>query len=368
MPTHLGLDYDRFVNAVWPPLLDRYAQRLGVENGPGPWEVFNGPALAHYLAQPENAEVAAVIRHDLQCVNDVALYGMGTLVRACQKYRVDFPPNATPETIAMSLFLDHRDAFDFAWSRYLLYGSPANLSVHPMELGHLRIGADQLASFKGAVQRWFAEQAKGEQCIVREFQDAGETVILIRHGTHVKTIPFWKDDEISMASLRPALEDVIVYEPGTSLVRIRAGLPKDRREYLRLFAACIAGNEALADADAEIFTLAPLQKGTFNFGGEGLIVGIELRRVKMKLHGATKLVVEFTSPDVLASFRYDLPGLRIDSGILTLARFRFHIHFPGERPTTVTFNIEPPTITNLAERRYSDLIMRYLERQGVKVK
>jgi hypothetical protein len=368
MPKHLGLDFDRFVNAVWPPLLDRYAKRFGAENGPSPWEVFNGPAFNHYLTQPENAEVAAVIRQNLQSVNDVAQYGMGTLVRACQKYHVDFPPNATPETIAMSLFLDHRDAFDFAWSRYLLYGSPANLSVHPMELGHLRIGADQLASFRGAVQRRFAEQAKGEQCIVRVFEDDGETAILISHGAHMKAIPFWKDDEISWTSLRPALEDVIVYEPDTSLVRIRAGLPNDRREYLRLFAACIAGNEALADNDAEIFTLAPLQKGTFNFGGEGPIVGIELRKVKMKLHGATKLVAEFTSPDVLASFRYDLPGLDIDSGILMLARFRFHIHFTGERARTVTFNIEPPTITNLAERRYSDLIMKYLERQGIKVR
>ena len=367
MPKHLGLNLDRFVSAVWPPLLDRYAEHLGGEKGPTAWEVFNGPALEHYLTQPENAEAAAIIREDFQCVNDVAQYGIGTLVRACQKYHVQFPPNATPETIAMSLFLDHRDAFDFAWSRYLLYGSPANLSVHPMGLGHLRIGADQLALLKGAVKSWFAEQFKGDQCIVREFQDADETVILIQHGTYVRTIPFWKDDEVSRASLRPALEDVIVYEPDTSLVRIRAGLPKDRREYLRVFAAYIAGDEALADA-AETFTLAPLQNGKFNFGGEGPIVGIELRKVRMQLHGATTLVAEFTSPDILDSFRYDLPGLGIASGILTLARFRFHLHFPGEKPTTVTFNIEPPAVTNLAERRYTDLIMKYLERQGVKLK
>jgi hypothetical protein len=368
MPKHLGLALDRFVNSISPPLLDRYVERLSVQNGPSPWEVFSGPAFVHYMAQPENAEVAAVIRHDLQRVNDVAEYGMGTLVRACHKYGVDFLPNATPETIALSLFLDHEDAFDFAWTRYLLYGSPANLSVHPMELGHLQIGADQLATFRGAVQTWFAEQAKGEQCIVRESQDDGETVILIRHGTYFRTIPFWKDDEVSMASFRPALEDVIVYEPDTSLVRIRASLPKDRRQYLSLFAACIAGNEALADTDAEVFTLAPLQRRTFNFGGEGPIVAVELRKVRMKLHGATKVVAEFTSPDVLNSFRYDLPGLEIDSGILTLARFCFHIHFPGGRPTTVTFDIAPPTITNLAERRYSDLIMKYLERQGVKLR
>jgi hypothetical protein len=367
MPKHLGLNLDRFVSAVWPPLLDRYAERLGAQIRPSPWEVLSGPALEHYLTQPENAEAAAIVREDLQRVNDVAQDGMGTLVRACEKYDVQFAPNATPETIAMSLFLDHRDAFDFAWSRYLLYGSPANLSVHPVGLGHLRIGADQLALFRAAIQRWFAEQSKGEQCIVREFQDAGETVILIQHGTYVRTIPFWKDDEVSMASLRPALEDVIVYEPDTSLVRIRAGLPKDRRQYLRLFAACIAGDEALADA-AETFTLTPLQKGTFDFGGKGPIVGIELRKVRTQLHGATKLVAEFTSPDILNSFRYDLPGLGIASGILTLARFRFHLHFPGEKPTTVTFNIEPPAVTSLAERRYANLIMRYLERQGVKLR
>ena len=375
MPKYKGLSLSRFVASILPETMQAYGERLSQIFSEGPvlpagWELINGEALQHYMDQPENAEVAAVVRQDFQRVNSIADEGTPTLVRAYQKYGIALPGEETPEQLAMRLFLKHPDAFDFAWSRYLLYGSAARLSVHFMRLGDLKISKEQLALFEYEVKRWFADQAKGEQCIVRQFEDCGEIVILIQHGTYMKAQPFWKDGEVSIVSLRPALEDVLVYEPDTSFLRIRALLPKDRDQYLSLFASSIAGDPSLCDpaVTGQVFTLAPVQDGSFDYGGAEYITGVELRRVKMRLYGSTKLVADLRSPDLLRSFRDDLPGLNVRSGDLLLVRLQFHLTYPNERPTTVTFTIEPPATTDLPERRHAEDILKYLDEQGVKLR
>lgn len=369
MPKHRGLTFRKFVSAVPPEFLDEYFGRLRTETVPGAWERLNGDALAHFLTQPENTEAAGVIREDFQRINDICESGMGILVRACQKYGIDFDADRPREALAMHLFLHHPKAFNFAWSRYLLFATSSRLSVHPLPVDGLPIEAPHIDSFQEGVKRWFAGQAKGEQCVVSCFEDRGETVILVRHGSYIRTVPIWKGDDVSMNSFRPALEDVLVYEPDTSLLRIKATLAKDRQEYLRLFAACIAGDEKLAEAAAqgEVFTLAPLQEGTFAFGGDGSITRIELVKVRMKLYGVTNPELELRAPDVRDAFEYDLGGLTLNSGVMTLARFRFHLHPDGEKPAKVTFEIEPPSRTDLAQKRYADIIERYLMEQGVKL-
>jgi len=79
--------------------------------------------------------------------------------------------------------------------------------------------------------------------------------------------PFWNGDFVSVNSYRPALEDVLVYDPTKSQLNVKATLAKDRETYLRLFASDILGDEDIADEAIkdEVFTLAPLQEGKFNF-------------------------------------------------------------------------------------------------------
>ena len=76
---------------------------------------------------------------------------------------------------------------------------------------------------------------EGQQCRVRRFMDGEEAVILVQRGTYVQTVPFWNGDQIAMQSFRPAVEDVLVWEP-EGFLRIRSSLPGDRRAYLYQFA------------------------------------------------------------------------------------------------------------------------------------
>jgi hypothetical protein len=375
LPKHRGLALDRFIASISPDVIRQYVDRLAKtaptgSSLPSGWQLINGEQLDLFMATPENAEISAIIREDFQRVNDISEDGTGVVIRAYQKFGIDLDDSKTPEELTMLLFLDQRDAFEFAWSRYLLYASTAKLSVHPMPLGHLTITDSMRSMFEDGVRHWFVDQAKGEQCLVHIYEDNGELVILVQHGTYVRTMSFWKGKELSVASFRPALEDVLVYEPDTSLLRIKASAPKDREEYLRLFASRIAGDDTLSDSAqmGEVFTLGPLQDRSFDFAGDGPIVGVELRSVRMRLYGVTNVTADFRSPNVLDSLRYDLQGLDLSSGLLLQARFHFRLQYPGEKPTSITFTIQPPATTDLAERRHVDAIHRYLEAQGVKLK
>ena len=269
----------------------------------------------------------------------------------------------------MRLFLDHRDAFEFAWSRYLLYASSSRVSLHRVPSDRVLLAESEVAAFAEESRRWFADLAKGDVCSVRRFDDAGDTVILVSHGSYIRTIAYWEGDRIALNSFRPASEDILAYSPETSLLSIKASLEKDRQQYLRAFAKCIARDESLFEEamNKGAFSLAPLQHGKFDFGGDGPITRIELLKVRLKLFGSGDPVIEVKSSDVLQTFSRDLNGLSLASGELTLAKFRFHLHPDGENPAKITFEIEPPSRTDLAQKRYADIIEGYLVQQKVKL-
>ncbi len=273
---HRSLVVAKFVRVVSPEVWETYFARLKVSNKPEGWDALNGDALEAFLDRPENAEANSLIRNDLQKVNDIAEDGMGVVIRAYRKFGIPMDANLTCEENAFRLYLDHQAAFDFAWTRFLLYASSSSLSVYDIATTNLVFTPEAISKFEDGLGAWFAGQAKGEQREVAHFEDDGETLILIRHGTYVKAQPLWGDEGLSFIAIRPALEDVIVYEPDTGLVRIRTTLQKDRDEYLRLFALHFVGDEEVAKeaAEREVYSLTSLQNGDFSLKGEGDIARV----------------------------------------------------------------------------------------------
>ena len=345
MAKHLFLSIDKFITSIPPDYLKHYFETIHKKLLNQGWEWINPDAVKYFLADPENADAAGIIMEDFQKINDLGQEGMNFLVQACQKNGVPIQPEETPLQLSMRLFLDHKYSFDFAWSRFLLYNAPAKLSIYPLNLNkELIIESQQIQAFEKSVQNWYTELAKGEQCIVKSYEDKGETVILVRHGSYIRNTPFWDGNEVSINSYRPAIEDVLSYDPAKSQLFVKATLAKDREEYLRLFASQIIGDESIADQAIKdvVFTLIPLQDESFNFAGEGPIAKIELVKVRMNLYGISNPVIELKADDILTAFQNDLGSLTLKSGILTMARFRFHLRFPGQKAIKVTFEINPP--------------------------
>jgi len=371
MLKHRSLTVHKFVSVVSPDLLQRYFQSLRVPRKPAGWEYLNGDALEAWLGQPENADAESLIRQDLERVNDIAGDGIGIILKACTKFDVPYEAGKTSEENAMRLFLDHRRAFDFAWSRFLLFASTSKLSVHPIERREFHIEAAGLEDFEAGVRAWFAQQAKGEQGEITHNEDEDEDIILIRHGTYYRAFSHWTEEGLAAMPLRLAVEDVLVYERDSGLLRIKATQQKDRMEYLRLFAVCFIGDETVAQdaAEAEVFSLVPVQDGKFDFNGDGSITRVELKSVRLRLYGMTNPVIEVRSRDVLSAFRFDLGGLTLDGGVLLSAKMRFTLMHPGRRkPVTRTFEITPPSYTNLPDKEDAEAILQYLANQGVKLR
>jgi len=369
MPKHRGLTLKKFVHAIPWELFQRYFAALEWDTQPTGWVFINSDAMEEFLNRPENAQAKGVILEDFRRVNDICEQGMNLVVRAHQKFNLDFDSDRPRQELAMRLFLDHKDAFEFAWTRYLLYASSSRLSLHKIPSDRVVIGESELEAFRDEVRRWFADLAKGDVCSVRHFEDAGDTVILVSHGSYIRTIAYWEGDRIALNSFRPASEDILIYDPEDALLSIKASLDKDRRQYLRTFAKCIAHDESLVEEAMRerMFSLAPLQDETFDFGGDDCISRIELLKVRLKLHGPGDPVIEVKSGDVLQTFAQDLKGLSLASGELTFARFRFHLRPQGEKTAEVTFEIEPPSRTDLAQKHYEDAIQRYLVQQKVRL-
>jgi len=98
-----------------------------------------------------------------------------------------------------------------------------------------------------------------------------------------------------------------------------------------------------------MFSLDPLRDGTFSFEGRGIIRAIELREVRLGLHGISRGMITLRADDVRQMLQYDVPGVTLRSGSLASAKFRFHLQQPGaKRRQQMTFTITPPTKRTLA--------------------
>lgn len=368
--SHLySLGLRTLLHSIDPVLFELYFSKFNEEHRPTGWSILNPDALERFLENPTHVDSAGIIIEELQNIKAISHEGPGIIVRAFQKFQVPLVPDETPEQMAMRLFIDYPDAFDFAWSRYILYHSPSSLNIYPLpDVSNLIITTRQTRSFQDKIKAWFSGQAKGEICEVKYHHDNNETRIVIRHGSYIRTMSYWEGSEIGIKSYRPAIEDILVIDREKSELFIRARLPKDRNVYLKLFASEIIGDSNLAEKalKSEIFNLTPIHDSIFDYEGKGLITKIELVAIKMAIPGMTNPTIELKAADVRDALENDLGSLTISSGILLQAKLRFHLLINNKK-TTSTIDIQPPSRSDLTQSKYASIIEPYLIEQGIKL-
>ena len=270
----------------------------------------------------------------------------------------------------MRLFLDHPDAFQFAWSRYLFFGVGSKLTTYPIDMPSLIITDEKVERFKTDLQQYFSRLAKGNQCLVNWFQEPGQSMLHIQRGYYVRTIARWKEDRIEIETFRPASEDLMIYDSERSDLTIKAGLGKEREYYVQAFATHLAGDSDLARRalNSRVFSLAPMQEGNFDYTGNGVITRVALVSAKLRLNDVHSTQVQIKSKDLMETLDSSLRGVSLNHGQLTAVRLRVQLQPENGRPATVSFDIEPPARTNLAQKRYAKIIEDYLREQGVKLR
>ena len=212
MPKHGSLSLKTFVPVISWDLFQRYFDGLLPDSQPSPWAFLNEDVMEQFLGDPQNAEANGAIMEDFQRIKDIAAEGMNLIVLAYNRTGAPFDQEQSVQELAMRLFLDHPDAFQFAWSRYLFFGAVSKLNSYPIDMPPLNITNEMVERFRADLQQWFSRLAKGNQCRVNWFRDQGQTMLHIQRGSYVRTIARWKDDRIEIETFLPVSEDLMIYD------------------------------------------------------------------------------------------------------------------------------------------------------------
>jgi hypothetical protein len=356
------------VKAIDPELMERYFKKKVPEDATLPVHIImDYGAIEAFMEDPRNTEAKGFVLQDFRKINDICEKGKNLLVRAYKYFNLTRDDRHTLENLAMKLFLDHEEAFDYAYAWYSYYHASGKMSHHSIP-GDFSVTDEKLDAFLEETKEWFRELAKGRECLITHYDEENSTVILIEHGSYIRTITYWQEKEIKMISFRPASEDILLYNNENNVLSIKASLAKDREQYIESFSRCIMGDESLAESEERdaIYTLRPLQNGSFNWDGNESVKKVILTEVILKLPGSTDPVVKINSKDVRESLSENFSDIGLDAGELTYAHFHFILDVDGKEQK-VSFMIAPPDVSDLAQKKHVDIISDYLKQQGVKL-
>ncbi|MBW1825043.1 MAG: hypothetical protein JRI87_10850 [Deltaproteobacteria bacterium] len=366
MPRHRNINLKKFIDSIPDHLIEEYfKQKI---KGGAPLKSFNYNSVNKFLESINEEELRGSIDEDFTHINDICEKGMNILVRAAHRYGVKMTGEEKREQLAMDIFLHHKEVFDYAYDSYCLFNASSKMSQHNITAENFEVTPERIESFKKRIQKFYFDLAKGQECLIRHYDDKNQAVIVVIHGSYKRSLPIWDNQKVKTAFFRPANEDILQFNKNASVLSIKAPYKNDKDNYIDAFTETILEDDSQAnraDRDAT-YTLEPLQKGTFSFAGNDIITSINLLEVKLVMRGITSPTMVINSSDVLSTLENDLNDISLDSGDLVHAKFKFGLDVDRKR-RKVTFEITPPNVTDLTRKKYADIIGDYLKENGVKL-
>lgn len=365
MAKHRSFKLDKFIRSVEDGLLKQYFSEVrNITVPPGvkfEEESFN--KFWNGLSQKDQA----VIEEELQCINDVADRSRGYLEDAIRDYSIPRTDIDSPATVAMRVFLHGEDAFSKSFDHYLYVVYSEKLSHHKFYQGVEDFTPIKVAKFKSEVIQYFKECGKSENCDIRERFESDKYILLVARGDFMDTHLVFEGGKMKIASFRPAREDMLVFDPATSLLSINVGAYSDNEKikYIEIFGKTIMG---LSEIDPRtkndtIVILDPISNNSFDYGGNEHIEAVKLIEVKVKQKGVAPIKLTVNYNDVTRLFsRYNLSS---DGTEFISAKLRFTVTRDGKKPKNITVEIKPPENTRVPEKAEKQIIEDYLRNQGV---
>jgi hypothetical protein len=368
MTRHRDFDIRRFVSVVPLDGLARFFECLQIVQ-PSGWASLNGDALDLWLREPEQSEIEALVRQHLRRINDLGNQATGALIAACERYGIQPESRESFEALALRLFTETPEAFSYAWSRYLIYTNAEHLTEFYFPAGNLGLNQEAIHGLRDGLRQWFDEHHQGHQCRVEAYEDDGELIIAVQRGHYVRTISLFADDsdKVSYRNFRPVVDDVMVYDPRSSILRIKATTKSEREAYLWNLSHHLAGRDELFNIALRerIYTLGPIQDETFDFHGDAEIVEVRLTRAKIQL--GPRAYADIHSADVRATLAYGAPGINLQSGPLLAISLLFLFRV-GKSEQPVHCSITPPSKGKIPDDVFGAKVDAYLRAQGIKLR
>lgn len=229
-----------------------------------------------------------------------------------------------------------------------------------------RPSGHSLDSLPAEVRDWLRGLAENGEAVVTSFNEKGSTVVLLTRKGRSRAVARWRTVELRVLSFPPNDRCPLVQaKRGKRLtIRARAPGPRDARLCRRAERLLLAGPAPPGwDPDTR-YSLEPLQRGTFNWGGNERIAGVILTQACLRVPGAMEAYLTVSSADVRRTLREEIPQFTVEDGELVHVRFRFTVEFGGEEEH-VSFTVKPPGTSDLPQKPHRDVIGGFLREQGV---
>jgi len=365
MAKHRSFKIDKFVKAVDDNLLTTYF--LQKHNITVPADVRFSDDTFDEFWNGLGEEQRAVIEEELHCINDIADRARNYLEEAIREFSIQKGDDESSETVAMRVFLHSDEAFYTAFDFYLYVVYSEKLSHHKFTSGAGDFSQAKVQQFKAAIEQYFKESGKSQNCAIRERVDGDKHIILIARGDFMQTHLVFENGRVEIKSFRPAKEDMLVFDTRISVLSINISRrsDEDKKKYIKIFGNTIMG---LSEIDEGTFNktlviLDPIKNNTFNYGGNEHIESIRLTEVRVKQRGAAPIRLTVNSTDVTQVFsRYHISS---DGTEFLSAKLKFLVKREGKKSKQLTVEVKPPENTKVPEKREKKVIEDYLREQGV---
>ncbi len=230
---------------------------------------------------------------------------------------------------------------------------------------HRRSG-HSLDSLPAEVREWLRGLAENGEAVVTSVDEKDSTVILVTRKGRSRALARWRTVELRILSFGPPDAPLVVRDEERDVLSVRARPPGPRDARLgRCAERLLLAGPAPSGWDPDTrYSLEPLQRGTFNWGGNERIAGVILTRACLRVPGAMEAYLTVSSADVRRTLREEIPQFTVEDGELVHVRFRFTIEFGGEEEH-VSFTVKPPGTSDLPQKPHRDIIGGFLREQGV---
>lgn len=365
MAKHRSFKLDKFLKAVDQGLRTEYFKKYDLTF---PSEInFDDDSLDKFWETiPE--EKRAEIEEKLHWINDTSDQTRDCLEQACQQFSIDKKENETSETTAMRVFLKGEEAFSVAFDQYLYLVLSEKLSHHKFQNGTPNFTDGQLPQFKTAVEAYFKESGKSDNCDIRLRQDGDKHILLIGHGDFPRTHLIFDEQKKKpdIKVLCPLKEDMLVYNTTNHVLSmsLSSRSDDDKKKYLEMFGSAFLGVAKIDDStlNKSLVDIAPIKNRTFNFNGNDKIESVKLVEVNAKVgNGAVRLIVK--SNNLADTKGY---GIGADGNAeYVSAKLKFFIKRDGKKSKGFEVIIRPPENSKIPQKKEKQIIEAYLREQGV---
>jgi hypothetical protein len=288
-----------------------------------------------------------------------------------------------PKHVALRVFLDHPDVFNASSDMLALLARTSLAEFGGQDEGiEASMNHPLKTAFETAAAEMFQRDFRSNYCRVGWYDDADELVLVIEHGTLIRTMDVLEKDQKRVIPIRSITHAVLSYDATAGRLKV-GGVAKARQADLaELFADKILGRPGFfVGAHAQdLYTLEPLQRTGFGFAfnhdfDPGIqqvqITEVQIDRVGVDAKtGKTRTfhshVTRAGRGNALARLGEMMRGSRLTPDWrFNHIVIRVHFATGGKSAKKVTVKLKPPSQAIFKRQQFEGRIMTLLRRNGL---